>query len=44
MENEILYGRSFEVSDEVLDKDYVTPIGKVDLIHLLHDVCLTNNS
>lgn len=28
MENEILYGRSFEVSDEVLDKDYLTPIGK----------------
>jgi len=29
LENEILYGRSFEVSEEVLDKDYVCPIGKV---------------
>ena len=29
LENEILYGKSFEVSDEVLDKDYVCPIGKV---------------
>ena len=29
LENEILYGRSFEVSDEVMDKDYYAPIGKV---------------
>ena len=29
LENEILYGKSFEVSEEVLDKDYVCPIGKV---------------
>ena len=32
LENEILYGKSFEVSEEVLDKDYVCPIGKVTQI------------
>ena len=31
LENEILYGRSFEMSDEVLDKDHVAPIGKVKI-------------
>jgi pyruvate dehydrogenase E1 component beta subunit len=31
LENEILYGKSFEVSDEVLDKDYVCPIGKAKI-------------
>jgi len=31
LENEILYGREFEVSDEVMSKDYVAPIGKVNL-------------
>ena len=29
LENEILYGRAFEVSDEVMDKNYVAEIGKV---------------
>lgn len=28
LENELLYGLPFEVSDEVLSKDYVLPIGK----------------
>lgn len=28
LENEILYGMSFEVSEECLDKDFVLPIGK----------------
>ena len=28
LENEILYGESFPVSDEVLGKDFVLPIGK----------------
>jgi len=31
LENEILYGRSFEMSDEVLDKDHVAPIGKAKI-------------
>ena len=29
LENEILYGRAFEVSDEVMDKNYVAEVGKV---------------
>lgn len=28
LENEILYGQAFSVSDEVLSKDFVIPIGK----------------
>ena len=28
LENEILYGESFPVSEKVLDKDFVQPIGK----------------
>ena len=30
LENEILYGKAFEVSDEVLDENYVCPVGKVN--------------
>ena len=29
LENELLYGTAFEVSEEALDKDFVAPIGKV---------------
>jgi len=28
LENELLYGTSFEVEDKVLDHDFVLPIGK----------------
>ena len=28
LENEMLYGESFPVSDEALDKDFVLPIGE----------------
>jgi len=31
LENEILYGKAFEVSDEILSKDYVCPIGKAKI-------------
>lgn len=31
LENELLYGQVFEVSDEVLGKDYVLPIGKAKI-------------
>ena len=31
LENEIMYGQSFEVSDEVLSKDFVVPIGKAKI-------------
>ena len=28
LENELLYGTSFDVDDKVLDQDFVLPIGK----------------
>jgi len=31
LENEILYGKAFEVSDEVLDENYVCPVGKAKI-------------
>lgn len=32
LENEILYGVAFPVSDEVLDKEFVLPIGKAKIM------------
>ena len=32
LENENLYGESFEVSDEVLGKDFLVPIGKAKVM------------
>lgn len=32
LENENLYGESFEVADEVLSKDFVVPIGKAKIM------------
>lgn len=31
LENEMVYGTSFPVSDQVLDKDFVLPIGKAKI-------------
>lgn len=31
LENEIMYGQSFDVSDEVLSKDFLVPIGKAKI-------------
>lgn len=31
LENEILYGRAFEISEEALDKDFIIPIGKAKI-------------
>ena len=31
LENEILYGQAFEVSEEVMSKDFVVPIGKAKI-------------
>lgn len=31
LENELMYGTSFEVSDEVMSKDFVIPIGKAKI-------------
>uniref|UniRef100_A0A6A7G4T7 Pyruvate dehydrogenase E1 component subunit beta n=1 Tax=Hirondellea gigas TaxID=1518452 RepID=A0A6A7G4T7_9CRUS len=32
LENELMYGEKFEVSDEVLDPDYLTPFGKAKIM------------
>ena len=35
-----MYGKSFEVSDKVLDKDFVLPIGKAKIERVGTDVTL----
>jgi len=41
LENEIMYGRSFEMSDEALSPDFVLPIGKAKIEREGTDVTLT---
>lgn len=40
LENEIMYGESFEVSSEVMDKDFTIPIGKAKIMRTGTDVTL----
>lgn len=44
LENEILYGMSFDVSPEVLDKDFTLPIGKAKVEKAGTDVTLVSYS
>ena len=44
LENEILYGESFPVSEKVLDKDFVQPIGKAKVRPLLVRPASTHSS
>jgi pyruvate dehydrogenase E1 component beta subunit len=44
LENEILYGMNFDVSDEVLDKDFVLPIGECKVERAGADVTLVSYS
>merc|ERR1712226_805535 len=44
MENEILYGTSFEVSDEVMNKDHIAPIGKARIQRAGTDITLVAHS
>ena len=44
LENEILYGESFPVSEKVLDKDFVQPIGKAKVRPLLVRSASTHSS
>lgn len=44
LENEILYGVAFPVSDEVLDKDFVLPIGKAKIMRPGKHVTLVAHS
>eukprot|EP00898_Chlorokybus_atmophyticus_P005859 jgi/Chlat1/6274/Chrsp44S05866 len=40
LENEIMYGSSFSVSDDVLDKDFLLPIGKAKVMKQGKDITL----
>jgi pyruvate dehydrogenase E1 component beta subunit len=40
LENEILYGETFQVEDKVLDKDFVLPIGKAKVMREGKDLTL----
>lgn len=44
LENELLYGTSFAVSDQVLDKDFVLPIGKAKIMRPGKHVTLVAHS
>ena len=44
LENEILYGKSFQVSAECLDKDFVVPIGKAKIEREGKDVTIVTFS
>lgn len=40
LENELLYGQSFEISSEALDSDFLIPIGKAKIERIGGDVTL----
>lgn len=44
LENEMLYGVAFPVTDEVLDKDFVLPIGKAKVMRAGKHVTLVAHS
>jgi pyruvate dehydrogenase E1 component beta subunit len=44
LENEILYGQAFDISDEVLSKDFVVPIGKAKVERQGNNVTLVSHS
>lgn len=44
LENELMYGQAFEVSDKVLDKDFVVPIGKAKIMREGKDVTIVAHS
>jgi pyruvate dehydrogenase E1 component beta subunit len=44
LENELLYGQSFDLSAEALDKDFVLPIGKAKIEKIGEDVTIVAHS
>lgn len=44
LENEMVYGQQFEVSDQVLDKDFVLPIGKAKIMRAGQHVTIVAHS
>jgi pyruvate dehydrogenase E1 component beta subunit len=41
LENEMMYGITFDVSDEVADKDFIIPIGKAKVEKAGTDLTIT---
>lgn len=41
LENEIMYGETFDLSDEVMDKDFLLPIGKAKIMRPGKDITIT---
>ena len=41
LENEVMYGASFEVSDAALDKDFTIPVGKAKIEREGTDITIT---
>lgn len=44
LENELMYGTAFEMSDDVLDKDHVAPIGKAKVQRQGKDITIVSHS
>jgi len=44
LENELVYGLSYDVSDEVLDKDFLIPIGKAKVHRKGKDITIVTHS
>lgn len=44
LENELMYNQSFDVADEVMDKDFTLPIGKAKLMLEGSDVTIVSHS
>lgn len=44
LENELLYGTTFDIADEVLDEDFVVPIGKAKVQRQGKDITLVAHS
>jgi pyruvate dehydrogenase E1 component beta subunit len=44
LENELLYGTTFDISDDVLDENFVVPIGKAKIMRQGKDITLVSHS
>lgn len=44
LENELLYGQSFDIDDSVLDEDFVLPFGKAKIMRQGKDITLVSHS
>ena len=44
LESELMYGQAFDVSDEVMDKDYLAPLGKAKVQRSGRDITIASFS